>query len=105
MVPLALGLVHYLASLVGDSHLLRAHLVLGEVFHLDGVETSQSAMHGDEREVHAFDLQAFHQLAAEVQTRCWCRDGALVFGIDGLEVLYIILCDGALVYDVTGQWR
>ena len=77
--------------------------MLGEVLHLYGVEASKAAMDGDEGEVDATNLHHLHQLLAEVQTRCGGRHGTLVLGIDGLELLHVILRSGTLLYDVAGQ--
>ena len=77
--------------------------MLRQVFHLDGVETAKAAMQGDVGEVDALDLHTLHQFTAEMQSGGRRRDGTLVLGVDGLEVVHILLCGRPLVYDVTGQ--
>ena len=67
VVALCLGIVGNAAGLSIDNHLLRTHLVLGEILDLDGVETAQAAMYGEIGEVDAVDFQALHQLTAEMQ--------------------------------------
>ena len=79
--------------------------MLGEVFHLDRIEATQTTVYGDEREVDATNLHALHQLTAEVQTRGRSGDGTLMLGIDSLEVLHIVSCSRTLVDDVAWQRR
>ena len=102
-VPGALGIVHYLAGLGCDKHLLGVHLVLGQVFHLNRVEGTQSAMNRDVGKAIAAYLHHLHQLLAEVQTRRRGSDGSLVLGIDSLEVLHVVGLGRAAVHDVAGQ--
>ena len=62
-MSLLLCLVDKGASLGTDVHLLRVHLVLGKVFHLDVVEVAQSAVQCDVCKVDALNLHTLHQLA------------------------------------------
>ena len=66
-MALFLGLVHNVTGLLLDDHLLRVHLMLRQVLHLDGVEVAQAAVQGDIGKVDALDLHALHQLTTEVQ--------------------------------------
>ena len=77
--------------------------MLGEVFHLDWIETAQSAMEGDEGEVDASDLHALHQFAAEMQTCGRSGHRTLFLRIDRLEILHILLSGGATVDDIARQ--
>ena len=58
-----LGLVNQIACLLADHHLLRIHLVLGKVLHLNIVEVAQTAMQGDISLVDTVDFHTLHQLA------------------------------------------
>ena len=66
MMALALGLVSHLAGLTAYNHLLRAHLVLGQVLHFNRIKAAETTVNGDETEVDAIDFQTFHQLTTEV---------------------------------------
>ena len=67
MMSGSLRLVDRHAGLGRDDHLLGTHLMLRQVLDLDTVETAQSAVDGDEREVDAANLQTLHQFTTEVQ--------------------------------------
>ena len=54
------------ACLRVDQHLFIIHLVLSEVFHLDGIEVAQRTVNGDEGEVDALYLHTLHHLTTEV---------------------------------------
>ena len=103
MVAFLAGTVDNVAGLSVDLHLLRTHLMLGEVFHLDAVETAQSTVHGHIGKVDATDFQALHQFTTEVQARGRCRHGTLMAGIDGLEVVHIVGRHLTLVDDKARQ--
>ena len=61
-------LIYHLTCLTLDEHLLRVHLMLGQVFHLNGVKTAQAAVDGDKRKVNTMNLHALHQFTTEMQS-------------------------------------
>ena len=77
--------------------------MLRQVFHLDGVEGTQTAMQGDVGRVKAAYLHHLQQLLTEMQTRSRSRHSTLALGIDRLEVLHIVLLGRTVVHDITGQ--
>ena len=83
-------------------HLLAVHLVLCEVLHIDVAEAAQSAMQGNESELHTLDLHHLHQLGREMQTRSRGCHGSFMLGEDALEVLQVVLTSGSRD-DVLGQ--
>ena len=85
-MALALRVVDDLAGFRRDEHLLRVHLVLRQVLHLNLVEIAQTAMKGDIGRIDASYLHHLEHLAREVDARAGCRDSALVFGERSLEV-------------------
>ena len=103
-VTLALGLINDLTSLGWNEHLLATHLVLGQVFHLDSIKVSKTAVQGDKGKVNTLNLHALHQLTAEVQTCGRSCNSTLVLGVDSLEILHILWSSRTLVDDVTWQW-
>ena len=106
MVSGTLCVVHQLAAVGIDAHLLRVHLVLCEVLHLYVVEVAQSAVERNVCEVDATYLHALHQLTREVQAGSRSRNRTLVFSKDALEVVEVVLSAaliGTAVYDVAWQ--
>ena len=102
-MSLLLGFVHDAAGLSLNLHLLGVHLVLGQVLHFNAVEVSQSAMQGDECELHASYLHTFHHFAREVQSRGGSGDGSFVLGENALEIGHVVFRCRAFVHDVVGQ--
>ena len=62
-VTIQLGLVYQVSSLLSNDHLLRIHLIFGQILYLYFVEVAQTAVQGDVSLVDTVDFHALHQLA------------------------------------------
>src|SRR5690348_9804115 len=83
--------VHDLAGSIFDAIVFGIHFMLAQVFYLDRSESSQTSMEGNFRKPYTFYLQAFDELAAEVQTGSGSRYSTFMFRIYRLVTLFIFL--------------
>ena len=60
--------IHDVHDISVHDHLLRIHLMLGQIFHIDFAEVAQTGMQCQESELAILDLQTLHQLTAEMKT-------------------------------------
>ena len=77
--------------------------MLGQVFHLDRVKATQSAVQCHISEVNAADLHTLQQLTAEVQTTSRRCHSTLLLGIDRLETLHVFFLCRTPVHNIAGQ--
>ncbi len=90
LAPVALGRVDALGTLLRHEELLRIHLMLRQILHVDGAEIAQTRVQGDEGRVDALDLHAFEQVLREVHTRRGGGHRALARGEYGLVTLGVL---------------
>ena len=70
----------------------------GQIFHIYGAEVTKTGMKGDLSKGYALQLQAFHDLPAEMHPRCGSNNSALMFGVNCLITLFIFRCSRAVMY-------
>ena len=64
--------------------------MLGKILHIDITETTQSTVHGDEREIDTLYFHTLHQLTAEMQSRSRYRYSPFILREDCLEAFLIL---------------
>ena len=95
------GLVHDLAGIILDPVIFGIHLVLAQVFHLDGAEGTKAGMEGYFGEPDPFDLEALDKFPAKVQTGGGGCYRAFELGVYGLVAFFIFFVGFA--FDVFGE--
>ena len=94
-------MVDQIDQLGGDEQLLGVHLVLGEVLDIDFAEVAQPRVQSEKSVVDTFNLHAFQQLPAEMESGSRSDHSPFVTGKDVLITLGIELLDRT--GDVGGQ--
>ena len=67
--------------------------MLGEVFHINVAEVAQSDMQCDFSKSDTLKLEAFHDLAAEMQAGSGSGNCPFIFGKNGLVALIVFMGD------------
>ena len=103
-MPVVFGIVNQVAAGFVDVHFFRVHTVLAKVFDLNGFKVADAGVKCQFGPLYILDFEAFHQLAADVQTCGRCSNSALHLCIDCLIALFVVGVDVTQGADFFGKW-